>query len=359
MKLYEVPDERRYWVVRADSGKYYDHFVQHGVIALAHLDILELDDIGDKRFAPTRLPLAQKLFEKHQSEDIKKGTTTSHVNQIKSFIMDMGVGDWILTIGKKAIRFGRIIGTPRLNRTPLIVRYGKDNEREVSMKHNLRRAVAWGPELKRDTLPYSLQSSMKAYQAVFNVDQHWEAIYHTLYSVFKKNEELYFSIKVNSKDRINNYYVTSLLNYLNEIEVIAKYADEESGISNFDSFFREHAMSHGVSTTTKASFHSPGEFWTAVETGLKNHPVKTVLLSGYILLFGNSLLGFDGIIDVETRRNVWEMVLERYERNQIEEVAEKLKLSKPNVNTAILESDALDEAEELPPSSETALHTKP
>lgn len=44
MQIYEVPENRRYWVVRADSGRFYDHFVNHGIIALAHLNQLGLDE---------------------------------------------------------------------------------------------------------------------------------------------------------------------------------------------------------------------------------------------------------------------------------------------------------------------------
>ena len=42
MEIYQVPDEKRYWVVRAESGRYYDHFTKYGVVALGHLNCIEL-----------------------------------------------------------------------------------------------------------------------------------------------------------------------------------------------------------------------------------------------------------------------------------------------------------------------------
>lgn len=343
MEIYNVPEERRYWVVRADGGRFYDHFVEYGIIALGHLDILELPEHGDNPFVPDQIPLAQKLFEKHQSEGKKKGTTTSHVNQIKAFIKGMKVGDWVMTIGRRAVRFGRITGTPRLNRKPLGVRYGKKLERVVEMPHNLRRSVAWGPAIKRDSLPFGLLTSMKARQAVFNVNQHWEAIHHSLYPAFMYKDELYLSIRIGTDERINNYHISSLLSYMNEVEVIAKYATEETSPEDFDSFFKEHAMTRGVSTTTKAQFHSAGEIWTAIQAGIAQYPVTMTILGGYILLFGNKLTGFDGLVDIETRRKIWDLLLSRFEKKEMGRIASSLKLSKPQLNTSVLESDEKDE----------------
>jgi hypothetical protein len=36
MKIYKIPEEKRYWVVRAESGRYFDHFIKYGVVALGH-----------------------------------------------------------------------------------------------------------------------------------------------------------------------------------------------------------------------------------------------------------------------------------------------------------------------------------
>lgn len=345
MNIYEVPEGRNYWVVRADGGRYFDHFVDHSVIALAHLDILELPDSEGKVFAPGLVELSSKLSKKHKSDGVKLGTTTSHVHQIKAFINGVKIGDWVMAIGKDLVRFGRVVSKARLSRGPLDVAYGQNKERVVSMSHNLRRRVVWGPSIKRDALPFGLLSSMRAYQAIFNINQHWEAVYHTLYPVFSKKDELFFSIKINSRQRINNYHVACLFNYLNEIEVISKYATDNITPGQFEDFFKDHALNYGVSTTTKAAFNSPGEIWAAIEAGLKKRPVITVLLGGYILLFGNTQLGFDGLIDVETRRQMWQLVLSRYEENHIKEVTRELQLAQPRMDTAVLESDSADEQE--------------
>ncbi|QSV13417.1 hypothetical protein [Photobacterium ganghwense] len=53
MNIFEVPKQRRYWLVRADSGRYYDHFTNTGIIALSHLNKLELpSSINGESFVP-------------------------------------------------------------------------------------------------------------------------------------------------------------------------------------------------------------------------------------------------------------------------------------------------------------------
>lgn len=184
---------------------------------------------------------------------------------------------------------------------------------------------------------------MKARQAVFNVDQHWEAIYHTLYPFFYRNEELHFSIQIDTERRINNYYITELLNYINQIEIISKYADDTVTAENLDHFYKEIASEADITTSTKAFFNSPGAIWTAIRTAAREHPVKSSILIGYILLFGNTKLGFDGLIDLETRHNIIDLLIEAYKNNRIDEVATSLEISKPNINTESLESEANDE----------------
>ena len=52
MKIYEVPSDRRYWVVRAEGGLYYDHFTKNGLMALGHLKSLGIELKDSDKFIP-------------------------------------------------------------------------------------------------------------------------------------------------------------------------------------------------------------------------------------------------------------------------------------------------------------------
>lgn len=346
MKIFEAPEEREYWAVRTDGGLYYDHFTKYGIISLGHLDILNIPETGNNIFTPDFTDLSLKLQNKYKSIHRKKGTATSHINQIKRFVRDIKIGDWVLAIGRNRVCFGRVTGFPKITRTALSVSYGKNQQRKIEMPHNLRRTVNWGPEIDRYSLPFGILSSMRAYQSIFNINQHRELICHTLYPVFKQSDALHFSINIKSKAKINNYQLTCLLNYLNELEFISKKYDDIEIFKNFENLFEIHANSHEITTSIKAHFQSPGDLWTNVKSFSKG---TKYLILGYILLFGNHQLGFDGIIDLDTRHKIRDIIIERYNQNNLEEISSSLALSMPNYDTSLLESIEHDEIDAKTP----------
>lgn len=344
MGIYEVPEDRRYWVVRCDGGGYYDHFVRFGIIALGHLDDLNLEDSGDEPFLLDREKLENSLKDVHDKLQVTSRRTSVHFNQVKSFIAEMSVGDWVLTISHSMVRFGRVTGKPRLKKEPLRIVYDAEKDKQVVLRYNLRRTVIWGPSIKREDLPFGLLSSLRANQTLFNIDQHWDAVHHSLYPVFRKGSELYLSAKINTKDKVRNYSVVSLLAMLNEIEVIAKEFDRGLTVDNFDEVFDGYVKKNKLTVTTKAEFHSPGEIWNAL-TGLVGNLDNslTYAVLAYGMIFGNQKLGFDGVLDLQTRQKLWELVIERMQKKNIPSVVKSLELTVPKAKTEKLESAAKDE----------------
>ncbi|WP_415886597.1 hypothetical protein ACMXYO_01100 [Neptuniibacter sp. QD37_6] len=341
MEVYNVPDKRRYWVVRADNCKYYEHFIRYGVIALGHLDQLNLRPINSQISKRSYKSLDSSLKKLHEHQDIPSRSTSTQLNQAKTFINDMKVGDWVLTVGRSVIRFGRIISDYRLDSKPLAIIHDHENDRKTVLEYQLRRKVSWGPSIRRDSLPYGLQASLKANQTIFNIDHNWEAIYHSLYPVFCKGDTLYLSAKINTEQRVKNYAVSTLLGFLNELEVISKELDSGLKPDEFDDVFRKYVHSDQITITTKAGFHSPGEIWNAVEGNSKKSMLYLVL--GYSMLFGNQTLGFDGLVDLETRQKLWDIVIKRMDDKDINQVINSLQLTAPDVKTNRLESSANDE----------------
>lgn len=348
MNIYEVPKERRYWVVRAESGRYYDHFIKNNLIALGHLNVLSLPDTPEgKIFNPNAGELTDSFKLYYQNKKEAKKQASSHLAQIKSFTYDMSVGDWVLTVGNNAIRFGRITSSPYINKNTLTVTYGEvgGNGRNVDMDFNLRREVQWGPKLLRNSLPYGLLRSLKANQTLFCVDSNWEAIYHSIYPAFRFENKLYLSAKITTKEKIKNYSITSFFKLLNEIEVIGKQFSLGESLDDFDEIFEKYIESDELSITTKAQFYSPGEIWntiTALGSNISLDNWATYTVAAYSMLFGNQKLGFDGLIDLETRKKIWEIVIERIKKNGTEKLLDSLQLEIPKEDTSKLESTKSD-----------------
>lgn len=259
-------------------------------------------------------------------------------NQIKNFIYNIQDGDWVITVGYNSLRVGMVNGDAYIKNEKVVVYYDPENDRKVEMESNLRRNVNWGPIISRSSIPFGLLSSLRANQTVFNVDKHWEALYHTLYPAFSKENDLYLSLKIRQEKEINNYSVVQILSFLNEIEVVAKELEDNLTADNFEEVFSQYVVDGLLTLTTKAQFNSPGDIWNKLDfSGLKKSKMAYVLI-GYAMLFGNAHVGMDGVVDLQTRQRLWAIVADRIEQKDMSHVVASLELSKPKYDTTVLES---------------------
>jgi predicted Mrr-cat superfamily restriction endonuclease len=338
MKIYEVPSERRYWVVRAEGGLYYDHFTRNGLMALGHLNSLGIAQEDSDKFIPDEGWLKNTIAKKSQDLNSSRRQESVSFNQIKNFIYDIQDGDWVITVGYNSLRVGIVEGDAFIKNESIVVYYDIEKDRKVEMEANLRRKVIWGPTISRASMPFGLLSSLRANQTVFNLDKHWEAIYHSLYPAFSKGDDLYLSLKIRQENDISNYSVVQILSFLNEIEVVAKELNEQLDDNDFDQIFSQYVSQGLLTLTTKAQFNSPGDIWNKLDfSGLKKTKMGYVLV-GYAMLFGNEHAGMDGLIDLESRQKLWAIVADRIEQKDMEKVVSNLELSKPQHDTTILES---------------------
>ncbi|CAM4396450.1 hypothetical protein [Pseudoalteromonas maricaloris] len=344
MDIFQVPDDRRYWVVRAESGRFYEHFVKYGVIALGHLDCIEFKDTSEgERFYPDEEELTDQFKKYREGKKYKKQSTSVQLAQAKSFIYDMSIGDWVVTIGSNLIRFGRIISNSYIDNTPLIVVYDPESGHQSEMEFKVRREVSWGPSISKKELPYGLTQSLKSNLTVFNLDRHWQAVHHSLYPAFMKGGNLYLSSKIRSNDEIKNYSVSAILTLLNEVEVIGKEFAKNNNLNNFEAIYNQYIDDEQLTITTKAQFHSPGDIWNAISSIVgEADRWETYVVVAYGMLFGNQKLGFDGLLDLQTRQKLWDLVLQRLKKNKAEKVVESLQLEMPKTNTEKLEDSSKD-----------------
>lgn len=338
MRIYEVPNKRRYWVVRAEGGLYYDHFIKNGLMALGHLNDLEIAIEDREKFFPDEGWLKDIVAKKSQIRNSSKRQESVSFNQIKSFIYDIQDGDWVITVGYNSLRVGIVNGNAYIKNEKVVVYYDPEKDRKVEMDSNLRRNVNWGPVISRSAMPFGLLSSLRANQTVFNVDKHWEAIHHSLYPVFTKGDGLYLSLKIRQEKEINNYSVVQILSFLNEIEVIAKEVKNNLTSEKFDELFAQYVVKNLLTLTTKAQFNSPGDIWSKIDFSGLNKPKMAYVLVGYAMLFGNDHAGMDGIIDLETRQRLWSIFADRMEQKNMSHVVASLELSNPKYDTTALEA---------------------
>ncbi|SDF71699.1 hypothetical protein SAMN05216571_101357 [Onishia taeanensis] len=333
-EIYEPPAKRRYWVVKADSGKYYEAFVSNSLIAIGHLD----EFFGGSSFSSpfVRSPSLLRMLMTKSLADGRSYFNSNNYGQVNSFVNEMAVGDWVLTKGQRHVRVGVITSPSRID--DQIVRYKADKEdlfeREAGLSFKLRRDVLWGPEILLSNLPADIYYSLRAPMTVYTVDQYVESICFTLYPCFKVGETLHLSININKKEEISNYYLSKVFEYLNELDFLSQVDIHGDDLESAHHSFVEKGL---FALSTQASFHSPGEIWVKlVLAGKKSKMLQAVTI--YSMLFGNAHMGVDGILDLESRQELWSVLIERINMNHVEKASNELQLKMPEYDTKGIES---------------------
>ena len=139
----------RVWVVRADGGKYADHFVTGGYVAVGWFDLSSVDTHDQLR----------EIYEL-KYPDAPAGQVANEIGQLATFRLEMGEGDYLITpaANRESLRYGRIVG-------PCVAFKGDDGCRYLN-----RRAVAWAEALlSRSSLGESFQRTLWSPRTVFRV----------------------------------------------------------------------------------------------------------------------------------------------------------------------------------------------
>ena len=139
------------WVVRADGGKYADHFVSGGYAAVGWFDLSSVETLD-------------RIRRTYQVEypDALPGQIANEIVQLAAFRLEMGEGDHIITpaADRESLRYGRIVG-------PCFVFRGEDE-----CRFRNRRAVNWAETpLSRSSFGESFQRTLRSPRTVFRVSQ--------------------------------------------------------------------------------------------------------------------------------------------------------------------------------------------
>lgn len=333
IKIFEPPSNRRYWVVKADAGKYYKLFLENSLIAIGHFNDFSIGRANSNPFVATSDEIKKSMTIKRDNKDI---INTNNFGQVNSFVNEMKIGDWVITKSSNYVRIGMITSEAMLDDTKVIhtIHKGQPQERNISLDFKLKRDVTWGPEVLIEHLPTDIFISLRSPMTLYNIDQHMESICFTLYPFFKINDTLHFSIQIAQVNDISNFYLTKVFEYLNELEFLSQ-TDIDS--TNIDELYKAYIDAGIFNLSTQASFHSPGDIWAKVViAGSKSKMINAILI--YSMLFGNTHLGIDGIMDIESRQKIWDVLVKRIDMNAINETVKNLDLKMPEYDTKEIES---------------------
>ena len=327
------PAHQRVWMVRASGGLFTETFSAASLMAIGHIDELKIKDgeIEGKDILKLDIQLRQKY------PDRSRMSVTSHVNQTKRFCNDVKVGDLIVTVDAASLMIGKVTGSPYIDRKPVVVTHAF--RESINMPYHLRREVSWGPKLPRRAVPLGLEMTLQAHQTVFNLDAHWEAVYHLLYPCFRSADMLYLSANIQQKKALDNYSLTQFFGILSGIEAISKTLIEGTPAAiklDYKEMLGAYVLANDMLLTSKAEFMSPGTIWAKVKMSPKEMAIAAML---YCMLFGGdmTLVKTDGIIDKELRHKIFNLATELAKTHNFPKLERDLKVDIPKLDTKPLD----------------------
>lgn len=183
-----VTNDRRYWLVRTDSGKLWEQFIGEEFVAInwnEFSDTSILNECKNNKDKESEIKIAiQDIYKVEQGGRI--------LNQINRFVFDMKIGDIVMIPSENSeiISFGEIISD--------VYRYEVtdediDNERCEFIK---RRDIKWLKNVNKGKLDPLLFKMLQAHQAISNADNYAHEIDRTLELLYVKNDKCYLTLMV-------------------------------------------------------------------------------------------------------------------------------------------------------------------
>lgn len=337
-------DERQ-WVVRASHGKYVDHFMRHGVVAIGHLDKGEFS--SRNRPNETSIDELRRIVGMIDENGTipPKSSITNQTNQAISFISEMKIGDLVLTLDDRHVAIGTVAGDAYFSSEGLKI-LSSDGKRDLWMRYKTRRSVEWKFSFPRSDLPLNVEHSFRAHQAVFNADRHWEYLYHLIYPIFTDGENLYYSNMIRQAEDIDSFSVSRLLAFYSDLEILMRTLDFEKN-TEFSELQRQFREQFQHELICRAQFFSQGPAWFKQPIQwIKDYRKTMVLLIAFQCLFGGNL-GFiesPGLITPKMREQVTAAIIDAINRNDMEDVLNRLMLNYPNYGSPAKTISRLDDS---------------
>lgn len=188
--IVQVDTNRNYWLVRTNSGMYFQDFLLGDYIGINWNEFNDPEEFTDKNKDRT-IEKISKIYKDNK----QPGHIFSH---IKRFFHDMKIGDIVMipSENSKHIAFGEIISD---------VYISKKTQTEIDegdCPYEKRRNVKWLKTVHRKKLDPYLYRMMNSHLTISNADDYAAAIDRTMYSYYYKGDKAHLVLNINQQNNI-------------------------------------------------------------------------------------------------------------------------------------------------------------
>lgn len=237
INLVELKSRAKYWLVRADGGKYYDQFKYERFVSVHHNEVT-LSDLQTTELLLTKektLTHYKNVITKIYGADVlTKHQVTFAAKRLYSFIEEMSVGDYVIVPSWKSNYFliGQIIeDVSELTKIPEL----KFNHGYTTTTDLKRRKVNWINEVPRKKINSKfLYSTLTMHHSIIEVTQFSKYIDGLISPLYFKDGRLNLRLTVNTEEAITTDAWRSLYQII-EMERNHEIEEEIIATSNVES----------------------------------------------------------------------------------------------------------------------------
>ncbi|MFJ7839813.1 restriction endonuclease [Lysinibacillus sphaericus] len=215
----KIEENRNYWLVRTESGAYYNDYTSGNYIAIGWDEFSNASEFSSEIMSEN---MANKISKEYP--DKQPGRI---YNQIRKFLFDIKIGDVVMipSENSRVINFG-IVTSDYIAR---------ENNKVDSCPFIKSKSVNWIKSINRNKLDPYLFKMMQAHQTINNAKDYAHFIDRTMYSFYEKNEKSYLILPVNKKEDIPAFDLSQFINSITDlVPIINEIFESENDKRDLD-----------------------------------------------------------------------------------------------------------------------------
>ena len=210
-----VPEDRNYWLIRTEGGRYYDTFKFGGYIGIGYNFITSLDlmKLQDSKYI-------ESLKERVQKHDPKNQRPGLAINQLKKFAFEINRNDVVIIPSEslEELSMGVVFDDD--------LSYSKDFP-DDDCPFEKRRKISWRKTIPKAKIHPVLYKLFFSHQTVVSANNYDKFIDKSMHDFFRKGNSYHLVLDVKAKEDIN---ALGFFSFGNELLSFADEFSSELGI---------------------------------------------------------------------------------------------------------------------------------
>lgn len=205
--IQDISADKKYWLIRTQSGTMFDNFRNNNYIGLEHNEVSlsflnekkkEFGDDSTKRNEAIKNHVRQ-VHKKEQNlvsdDDINSRRASVVASQISKFVYDIKKDDLVIipSEGLETISFGFVLEGH-------IAEFTDEENRKCQDPSILKKRVRWIKDIEKRFIDPYLYKMFSAHQAICNVGAYAEIIERSINDIFVYDDEAHYIINTMSTD---------------------------------------------------------------------------------------------------------------------------------------------------------------